>query len=53
MGKHVFEHGDGVAGGPEVPDLALGPELLERAYAVVSRLLDVPVSVIPDIVQLV
>ena len=35
MGKHVFLHGDGVGGDPEEPDLALGVELLERAYAVV------------------
>ncbi len=33
-GKHVFQHGDGVGGDPEEPDLALGLELLERAYAV-------------------
>ena len=39
-------------GDPEEPDLALGLELLERAYAVVQRLLDVPVSVILDVVQL-
>ena len=35
MGKHVFQHGDGVGGDPEEPDLALRVELLERAYAVV------------------
>lgn len=34
-GKPISQHGDGVGGDPEEPDLALGLELLERAYAVV------------------